>query len=687
MATTSSYHPLHSPPPPPPLSSLKQTPDCINTIGNYNHNDHTITMKRSTDSLKTPSPRPEAVGRSSFCSVREHDSDLAQTFTSTKVSSYSTAAQSQNNHHHDTVFDDSASTHSTVSSSSHVSGPFAGVGAGTAAAVGGDVNAAAPSTSELQYQPPLTHPHSKLHGYFYPADSFRGWKQISVRGKAASRSYGDLQVLNMSWKPSTATAKKTERSAPGKSPFESLPYELLRLIIDHLVIDIPTHGVTARNVDLMSLLLSSRTMHAATLNTLYNHVTVPHSRIFRKFLTHVEKNSSLGTIVRRLDFCHFNPATIFSTAKERAAAHNLTADTLLRCLDLTPYLQEFLAQEYLDDDLDSRVLKKLFFGLPRLQAVDFCGCSSRKFKEAFASILLERWPSNLSIQRLSLHKCMSLNHTVYETLLPRMVHLTMLDVAGTQITDEALHSIPVTAKLTHLNLAKCSRLSSRAVIDFIAHHPAVKSLVFLSLGMDARSSQLLDVDDLTELLPLLPATLKSLNLKGSKMDPTHIPLLRPLTKHLEELALGRCLNIKDMDRLFAPDEATEEEMDVDWIPHTLRFLDASDVLPSDMDFGHLFSNRCQMLKRSTPLEVIEVSDQILERLNKSSVVVERAGWTPKEFGSRSWVVRHASEVVGPRDDGRRSWKWGASFWGMRKVPVAVADVGGMYGNFMFGRKL
>jgi hypothetical protein len=37
------------------------------------------------------------------------------------------------------------------------------------------------------------------------------------------------------------------------------------------------------------------------------------------------------------------------------------------------------------------------------------------------------------------------------------------------------------------------------------------------------------------------------------------------------------------------------------------------------------------------------------------------------------------------DDGRRTWKMGATFWGMRKVPVARAEVGGMYGLYMFKR--
>ena len=35
------------------------------------------------------------------------------------------------------------------------------------------------------------------------------------------------------------------------------------------------------------------------------------------------------------------------------------------------------------------------------------------------------------------------------------------------------------------------------------------------------------------------------------------------------------------------------------------------------------------------------------------------------------------------DSGRRAWKMGAAGWGMRKIPVACGDVGGLYGHYMF----
>ena len=428
----------------------------------------------------------------------------------------------------------------------------------------------------------------------------------------------------------------------------------------------------------MALLLSSKTLHAATISTLYKHITIPHSRIYKKFLGNITAHPSLGTIVRRLDFSHFNPGTIFSTASERQQTQNLTAETLMQCFALTPSLHEFLAQEHVEDDLSGEVLRTLFTGMPHMRAIDLCGCTSAKFKDAISSTLLSRWPATLSLTRLSLHKCMTVPSAVFETILPRLAKLTHLDVAGTRITNAALESIPQTAKLTHLNLAKCGLLSARTVIDFVSSHPAAASLVWLSVATDARSNQLLDVEDVTELIPALPSTLKSLSLKGSKMHVSHVEMLGPLIRHLEELSVGRCLTVEHLNELFVEDRRLG--------PHTLRYLDLSDLTSSDMDLGNLFGQYSMLKNKSAPLEVVEITDEVIGRMTKSPQTLKRAGWVVKEFGTRAWMVR-LNPARQPGDDGQRSWKMGAESWGMRKIPVARADVGGMYGSFMFGRKL
>ncbi|KAL1855733.1 hypothetical protein Daus18300_011016 [Diaporthe australafricana] len=627
--------------------------------------DHSIKYKTSPESPKPSSPALLANSRTSFSSIREDDTDLAQTFTLSKVSCYS----QQQEQEQAVIDDDSPGT----------------------------------MVSQAQFFAPVTQPGSRLHGNWVPADDFKGWKQINVRGRLASRSFGDLASLTLAWEPRPAPIKRRPSRVTGESALERLPLELLSSIINLLLLDIPPNGITKRNMDLMSLLLASKKLHGATLLTLYRQITIPHSRIFQKFLAHVTPHPSLGTLVRRFDFCHFNPTTLFMTASERSQARNLTSDTLLQALELTPHLHEFLAQEHIDDELDVRVLQKLFFGLDRIQALDFCGCSAASFREAFTTtICAAELKEPLGLKRLSLHRCTTLPVAVFETLLPNLPKLTHLDIAGTQVTDAALASLPTSARITHLNIAKCNKLSADAIIDFISTHPAVtESLVWLSLGTDARVHETFDADAITRLLPLLPGTLKSLSLKGSSMNQSHIPLLRPLTKHLEELALGRGLGVGDTNGLFVPDMEGEGEVDGDgdrvmtaldtWEPHTLRYLDLSDMWSGDLDLQALYNTSgCALLTGQTgPLEVIEVPEDVARRLAKGHAPLTRLGWRVSELGSRTWVVRAAAAAgqAHHHDNGSRGWKMGAENWGMRKVPVARAEVGGMYGSYMFARKL
>jgi hypothetical protein len=452
-----------------------------------------------------------------------------------------------------------------------------------------------------------------------------------------------------------------------------------------MVADIPPNGLQPRNMDLMSLLLASRALHSATLATLYKQVTVPHSTVFRKFLHHLKEYPSLGTIVKRLDFSHFNPTGSGITARQRAETQNLTKQTLLECLELLPNLREFLAQEHIDEELSADVIHKLF-NLPQLRAVDFCAASSPHFRDAMLAVVNERdLPEYFSISRLSFHECTILPASVFEAILPRLSKLTHLDVAHTRISDKALASIPHTARLTHLNLSKCPNLSGEAVVNFLKFHPAAKDLVYLNLHMDAKTGVMLSALDLTELLPHLPTTLKSLHLKGSRMDVSHIPLLLPLTKHIEELGLGRNLKYAHVYSLLRGPPREDEKARKLWVPHTLRYIDISDMEVGDIDFGLLFGRTTTALDKSTlPLEVIEVSSKVYERFLDRERMFKNVGWVVKEAGRRGWLVRDMSDAK-VKDDGSRNWKIGATYWGMRKIPVALAEVGGMYGLYMFKR--
>lgn len=461
-------------------------------------------------------------------------------------------------------------------------------------------------------------------------------------------------------------------------------------IIAQLALDVPPIGYGPRNVDLMSCLLTSRTIHAATLKTLYNHVTFPHSSIFSKFLKHISEYTELGKIVRRLDLSQFTSVGLGRTRQMNAEVQNLTSKTIVQCLELTPMVQEVLLQEHLDEDIDELVLKKMCFDLPRVRAVDFCGAVAPSFQNAFSATMssLADFPSRvLSLRRLGLHECFTIPTFAFEALLPRLPHLTHLDVAHTHVSDKALMSIPDSARLTHLNLGRCSHISGEGTIQFLTSHPAARTLVYLNLGCDVARYRLFGEVDVERLLPILPPTLRSLNLNGARIRASHISDLLPLTKHLEELGIGYSdLSMRDINTFFCPpsnvSSAGEEERP--WIPPTLRYLDLTGI--TSVSQGSLFSSSCALLGPSTaPLEVLELGDTVISVLRGSKVTNKRRGWVVKDLGRRGWYVREPQPGQPSNFNERKNWKMGARWWGMRKVPVAWSEVGGLYGHYMFKR--
>ena len=430
----------------------------------------------------------------------------------------------------------------------------------------------------------------------------------------------------------------------------------------------------------------------ATINTLYKHITVPHSSIFSKFFNHISDYPGLGTLVRRLDLSHFTSVGLGRSRQSNSEIQNLTSKTLVQCLELTPAIQEVLLQENLDDDVDSTVLHKLFFGLPKLRAVDFCASSSQAFVDAFSSLLtsLKQCPSTtLNIKRLSLHECFTLSSSAFETLLPRLPQLTHLDVSHTRITDSALASLPTSARLTHLNLGRCSHITGEGVAEFLTTHPAVGTLVYLNLACDIVRYRLLYEPDVDRILPALPNTLRSLNLNGAQIVQRHIQHLLPLTRHVEELGLAAAeLSLGDINALFRPPPTNQGDetkaTGQSWAPPNVHYIDLSNIASVTQSslFNTPVATNVLLTQATLPLEVIELGDKAISSLRECKNTNKRLGWCVKELGRRGWYVREPIEGT-KRDGGKRSWKMGAMWWGMRKCPVAWGEVGGLYGHYMF----
>lgn len=297
----------------------------------------------------------------------------------------------------------------------------------------------------------------------------------------------------------------------------------------------------------------------------------------------------------------------------------------------------------------------------------------------------------LSIRRLGMHGCNTLPSSVYATLLPRLPNLTHLDLNHTQVTDGTLHTVPHTAKLTHLSLSKCNRLTGPAVVDFLLNHPATQDLVYLNLLFDTGRYRLLSTTDVDVLLPFLPTALRSLNLSGAKITRDHVPELRRLSKHLEELSIGYAdLSIADLNLIVEQDGPRH-----DGARSNLHYLDLtgiSSVNPTTL----VDTNKCQLLMPSSfPLQVLELNEKVTDGLKERPISAKKLGWSVnKSQTRRAWYVRAgpgtipgSEKIARPlaEETGSRSWKMGGKPWGGRKIGVAYGEVSaGLYKYYGYG---
>ncbi|KFY69227.1 hypothetical protein V498_10508 [Pseudogymnoascus sp. VKM F-4517 (FW-2822)] len=205
------------------------------------------TLRKNTE----PTFTADREERTSFASVKEDRSAVAQSFLESNISSYATFP--------DDAIDESDSDRATSPtsptdlslSSSPTTTDDDNEGASAAAAPATiSITPAAPAApnvpadSQVPSQlmasalgAPLTNPASTLHSFVCPCDGFRGWKEIPVRGKMASRSFSDLRQYSnkgFTWEP-TPILRPIQPPKPlkpstfpaGEAPLEKLPTELL----------------------------------------------------------------------------------------------------------------------------------------------------------------------------------------------------------------------------------------------------------------------------------------------------------------------------------------------------------------------------------------------------------------------------------------------------------------------------
>jgi len=271
-----------------------------------------------------------------------------------------------------------------------------------------------------------------------------------------------------------------------------------------------------------------------------------------------------GRYVKHLDFNHFRTIGMRRSVEEGMNSRFVTGDRLEAILKESPNLKAFGATEYMDGALTLSVMKELFLrGSPsrvrgrsfrgrqadssieddaedrerrryclELEAVDLTGCVSAVFVNALTEFVnnyvtsANDWDSSgeeeeprgrharfqeepmvfPGLQRLCLRGAKSVPPAILNEFVLALPSLTHLDLSGTRVTPDLLASLGSSSRLRlhSLSLARCIRLTSESITEFLIDAPAAKDIKELNLYGDATFSSPLTAEDLEELAEKAP---------------------------------------------------------------------------------------------------------------------------------------------------------------------------------------
>lgn len=339
------------------------------------------------------------------------------------------------------------------------------------------------------------------------------------------------------------------------SPLLSLPLEILYQIIEIVYYDDNTTSINSNLENFSKTIpLLLKAINTISLRFLYKYANFNRPHSFDKFLQNLVKYPTLGQFVEFMDFQIFTSIGLGRTGRMNQEIQMVTSKTILQALELTPNLIEFLASENIQDDLDEHVLNYLFNNSPKLQALDFCGASSESFVSAFQKLIINDPINELdddevvvkssleNLFKISFHDCSNLTPDVFIKILPHLSNLRRLDLTHTSITSTILNTyLPHSIELTHISLAKCSKLTTKDLINFLTNHPSVCNnlLTWLNLQIDSNMvSPLNEVYLYYTLKHLKAENLRYLNLGGLPLNEKILRLIKVSFPRLESLSLS-----------------------------------------------------------------------------------------------------------------------------------------------------
>lgn len=318
--------------------------------------------------------------------------------------------------------------------------------------------------------------------------------------------------------------------------------EILNKIVEYAYyLDNPDKKHVNRTANLKNLMMVNSVFFSLCLPYTYKYDSFVRSNMFYSFLLTLMKKPALGKLVEVLDFQEFTAVGLGRSGRTLSQIQNLTERTILKCLELTPNLREFLSSESIEGDISPQIVHFLFNNLPKLESIDFCGSSGLNFVHSFDNLSVDNM--NYQIKRLSFHDCTDFNAESLRAILPKLPNLERLDLTHTPVVASDLATgINRDCRLSHISLSKCSNIgATHSFINLLINHPSInhKGLVWLNLQNDY-SVALLKSQAITYLLEHLKCTnLRYLNLNGySEINESHLEIITRRFPHLESLSIS-----------------------------------------------------------------------------------------------------------------------------------------------------
>lgn len=442
------------------------------------------------------------------------------------------------------------------------------------------------------------------------------------------------------------------------SPLLSLPLEILYKIIEIVYYDDYTNSINS-NLEQFSktVPLLSRKLNQLSLRFLYKYAVFNRPHAFDKFLKNLINQPDIGKYVEFMDFQTFTSVGLGRTGRMNQEIQMVTSKTISQALSLNPNLVEFLASENIQDDMNVEVLDYLFNKLPKIQALDFCGASSESFARAFQELQIDEPNEEMNMHgeytvstsldnlfKISFHDCSNIPASVFEKVLPHLKNLRRLDLNHTSITSTILfNSVPSTAVLSHLSLARCSKLTTKDLINFLVNHPAVvnNSLKWLNLQIDSNVvSPLSDVYLLYTVKHLKASNLKYLNLGGMPVNGRVLHTIKKNFVHLESLSISHSsVSLEDIHD-YLEGNTTLKYLDISGVKSVTRVgLTAllrenyhSSLLAVEADYKLLWE-----LAAGDAIKIIPIQQSFIEPVSEPHI------WKFYDNeGRRSWLYRITS---------------------------------------------